>query len=78
VSESEPFIFTVFSMKVFTFSYLPLTLTGLPTYHNRSTYVISKKGKVESGIKMKQTKPTKKSEPKQENRVASLSEVKIW
>ena len=36
------FTLTDFSMKTFTFSYLPLTVTRLPTYHNRSTCLKSK------------------------------------
>ena len=52
-------LFTGFSMKTFTFSYLPVTITGLPTYYNWSSYIISKKGEVGSGIKMFKPKTEK-------------------
>ena len=50
-------------MKTFTFTYLPVTITGLPsymgrlpTYYNRSSYAITKMTDVSSGIKMETNK----------------------
>ena len=53
------FDFTAFPMKMLTFSYLPVTITGLPTYYNRSTGLNSKITDVEPGTEMKETNKEK-------------------
>ena len=52
----KPFILTNLTINRFTFRYLPLTITGLPTYHNRSTCLKSKTSEGKSGIKMETNK----------------------
>lgn len=52
------FILSSFTVDVFTFGYLSVTVTGLPTYHNRSSCVISKvpdvKGRDKNGNKQRE------------------------
>jgi hypothetical protein len=47
------FLLSSFPIAAFTFSYLPPTITRLPTYHNRSTCLKSKTVDVESVITMR-------------------------
>ena len=49
---AKAFLLHIFSLKLFTFSYLLLTVTGLPTYYNRSTGLKSKTVEKGLGIKM--------------------------
>jgi hypothetical protein len=50
----------MFFHELFTFSYLSLTVTGLPTYHNRSADFKFKMAEIEAVIKMEGQKVTVK------------------